>query len=186
MALFEDKAPKIMADLLKDFPEWGPEDAAADLGNAGHECAGFTDLIEFDGKDGGRGGVGWYQWTGPRRRAYEAYCNRNGLDKFSDTANYAFHFVELKGLLDGYDESRTINAVKTAVGLEAKTIAFEKAYERAGVKHYDRRYAYAKRALDAWNAVNPTSNTKQLIIETTVAGGAIGAIILVLQFFGLI
>ena len=199
MSVFTDKAPKIMVTLLRDFPEWGPEDAAADLGSAGHESAGFEDQIESDGKDGGLGGIGWYQWTGhttdnPRRKEYEAYCNRNGLDKFSDKANYGFHFVELKGFQSNIDESRTIGNTKAASGLYNKTVAFEKSYERAGVKHYDRRYDYAKQALSAYNASDkvtgildnpaPPPTSKPLIIGAGM--GAIAGIIAVLQYFGLI
>lgn len=147
MALFEEKAPWIMGLLRRDFGI-SVEDAAAVLGNLGHECAGFTDLIEFESRDGGRGGIGWPQWTGPRRRAYEAYCNRNGYNKFSDMANYKYLYIELAGL-EG-SEGTALAKTKAASGLYNKTVAFEKGFERAGVKHYDRRYAYAQRAMKAY------------------------------------
>src|SRR5690606_29853274 len=111
------------------------DDAAAILGNFGHECAGFTAMQEVKPVvAGSRGGYGWPMWTGPRRRAYEAYCKRNGLDPTGDKANYAYVFVELKG-----PERKAIPAVLEAVGLEAKVKAFELAFERAGAKHYASR-----------------------------------------------
>src|SRR5690606_17673173 len=80
---FRAKAPGIMAKLLRDFPI-APEDAAAILGNLGHESLGFTAMQEFRPVvAGSRGGWGWAQWTGPRRRAFEAYCARTGKDPAS-------------------------------------------------------------------------------------------------------
>ncbi|MCO6050826.1 phage tail tip lysozyme [Mesorhizobium sp. RP14(2022)] len=143
---FETKAPKIMSALLSDFPI-GLEDAAAIVGNLGHESGGFADLQEINPTvAGSRGGYGWAQWTGPRRRAYEAYCQRNRLNPASDRANYAYLFVELKG-----SERKAIPAVVAASGLEAKVKAFEMGFERAGVKHYPSRIQWAKKALAAWN-----------------------------------
>jgi hypothetical protein len=68
--------------------------AAAILGNIVHECAGFTQLQERN-PHGGRGGYGWAQWTGPRRRAFEEYCQLNRLAPESDEANYGFLQHEL-------------------------------------------------------------------------------------------
>lgn len=71
--------------------------AAAAFGNFGHQSAGFTAMQEIKPTvAGSKGGYGWPMWTGPRRRAYEAYCRKHGLDPASDTANYAYIFVELK------------------------------------------------------------------------------------------
>src|SRR5687768_14571658 len=95
-AHFRAVAPKYMRLLLQDFPMLGVEDAAAVFGNAGHESKGLTD----DQEDkpvvkGSRGGANWMQWTGPRRRALEAYCARNSLDPDSDEAAYKWLFLEL-------------------------------------------------------------------------------------------
>lgn len=148
-AVFRAKAPGIMAQLISDFPVT-PIDAAAILGNLGHECAGFTKLQEIKPVvKGSRGGYGWPQWTGPRRRAYEAYCKRNNLDPASDHANYAYLFVELKGI-EG-DEKAAISKTVAASGLDAKVVAFEKAFLRAGVKHYPERKKWAAIALDAYH-----------------------------------
>lgn len=149
MTLFETKAPWIMNLLRADF-NLSIEEAAAVLGNLGHESGGFVYYQEIKPTvAGSRGGAGWPQWTGPRRVAFEAYCKRNGLDPKSDRANYGYLFVELTTT-----EKAAIPAVKAASGLEAKVRAFEAKFERAGVKHYDSRYAYAKRALAA-HAANP-------------------------------
>jgi hypothetical protein len=42
-AVFRRKAPTVMTDLMRDFG-LEVDDAAAILGNLGHECAGFEQL----------------------------------------------------------------------------------------------------------------------------------------------
>lgn len=147
-AHFRATAPKYMRRLVADFPQLDLQDAAAIFGNLGHESLGFTKLQEISPTvKGSRGGYGWAQWTGPRRRAYEAYCKRNGKDPASDEANYAYLFVELKGI-EGTEQA-AVGKVSAAVGLKAKVEAFEQAYLRAGVKHYDSRLKWAQIAVDA-------------------------------------
>lgn len=144
---FRAKAPGVMDLLMADF---GLNDisAAAILGNLGHECRGFTALQELNPVvKGSRGGWGWAQWTGPRRREFEAYCKRNNLDPASDKANYAFLFVELETT-----ERAAIAALKAANGLDAKVEAFERTFLRAGVKHYPSRKEWARKALEAHQA----------------------------------
>jgi hypothetical protein len=156
MDLFRAKAPVVMRDLMRDFPTLKVEDAAAITGNLGHECAGFTKLQEVSPTvKGSRGGYGWPQWTGPRRRAYEAWCKAQKLNPASDAANYGYLVVELRG-----PEKKAIPATVKAVGLAAKVKAFELGFERAGVKHYESRTKWAQRALDAWNA-KPGSPTPE-------------------------
>lgn len=147
---FRAKAPGIVLMLLGDFP-LDPADGFAIVGNAGHESAGFTILQEIKPTvKGSKGGWGWFQWTGSRRRAFEAYCKRNKLDPASDKANYAWLFIELKG-----DERKAIGAVRAAANRDAKVVAFEAAYERAGVKHYDSRRYWASIAADAYVKAGP-------------------------------
>lgn len=146
---FRAKAPKYMAQLISDFTIT-PEDAAAIMGNAGHESGGLVTLQEIKPTvPGSRGGYGWMQWTGPRRRAYEAYAARTGKNPAADDTNYAYLFLELKGI-EG-TEGRAIGKLKAAKGLDAKVEAFEKAFLRAGVKHYPSRKRWAAIALEEWN-----------------------------------
>lgn len=136
-----------MRRFMADF-DCSELDAAAVFGNAGHESLGFTALQEIKPTvTGSRGGYGWFQWTGPRRRAFEAYCKRNNLQPASEKANYGFLFVELHG-----DEAGAMPATKRAKSLKDKVIAFEAGYERAGVKHYDSRLKWANIALEAFRA----------------------------------
>lgn len=144
--LFRSMAPWIMALLMRDF-KIAVDDAAAIVGNLGHESGGFASLQEVKPTvPSSRGGFGWAQWTGPRRRSYEAYCKRNTLNPAGDQANYGFLFSELKGAYRG-----AIAKLQAAKGLAGKVKAFELAYEQAGTKHYASRNQWAAIALEAWN-----------------------------------
>lgn len=170
MSLFTDKAPGIMRLLMRDFA-LDDLSAAAIVGNLGHESGGFRFLQEKKPLvPGSKGGYGWAQWTGPRRRQYEAYCKRNSLDPASDKANYGFLFVELMG-----SEKAAIPAVKAAVGLAAKVKAFEMKFERAGIKHYDSRNNYAAQALKAYHAAEPPKTTEAKAKDAAKAGS--GAVV---------
>lgn len=142
MAYFEDVVREYGPKLKARF-NLSTVDVAAVFGNLGHESAGFRALQEKKPLvPGSRGGYGWAQWTGSRRRLYEAYCEKNKLDPASNDANYAFLCEELAGPYAG-----AIRAMEVAHTLYSSTVAFERQYERAGIKHYSSRYAYAKRAL---------------------------------------
>jgi hypothetical protein len=162
-AIFKAKVPALMRQFMADFKAT-KEDAAAVFGNAGHESAGFTKLQEVKPTvPGSRGGFGWFQWTGPRRRTFEAYCQRNNLDPRSDKANYGFMWLELHG-----DEKAAISRLRNAKTLRDKVIEFELGYERAGIKHYDSRVKWANLALGAYEGaadrlpeVAPTKEAKE-------------------------
>jgi hypothetical protein len=146
LALFRTHAPELMRKLMADF-DLDARSAAAIMGNAGHESGGFRLMQELKpAVPGSRGGWGLFQWTGPRRLAMEAYCVRNHLDPASLEANYAWLFVELTG-----SEKAAIAAVKRPGSLVDKVKAFELAFERAGVKHYESRLRWAEIALAAFS-----------------------------------
>ena len=154
---FKKVAPPYMVLLKKDFG-FSNEDVAAVFGNAGYESLGFTALQEIKPVvAGSKGGYGWFQWTGPRRKEFEAYCKRNNLSPSSNDANYKFLFVELSTT-----EKKAVDAVKSKVDLDNKVIAFEKSFERAGVKAYAKRQEWARIALQAL-----VDYEKSIVPETT-------------------
>lgn len=160
MSKFNTEAPWAMDKLMDDFG-FSLEDAAAIMGNAGHESLGFTKMQEMKPTvKGSRGGYGWFQWTGPRRREFEAYVERNNLDINSKEANYAWLFIELKG-----PESKAIDKTKRAPTLKDKVVAFEVNFERAGVKHYPSRLVWAQKALDAYKAHKSSPKPVQKPVE---------------------
>jgi len=138
----------MMRELIKTFPEFGELDAAAILGQTGQESAGFTQWQELSPTvKGSRGGLGGWQWTGPRRRAFEAFCKRKGYSVTSYEGNLGFLIAELKG-----PERASRQAVVGSSTLTNKVKAFEVAFERSGVKGYKKRIQYAQRALRNYRA----------------------------------
>lgn len=147
MEFFNKWAVIFIRLLMKDF-NLDLLSAVAIVGNAGHESGGFKQLQELKPLvPGSRGGYGIMQWTGPRRRDYEAYCKRNKLDPADMMSNYKFLFVELKG-----PEGKVLPKLKAASGLDKKVEVFCKEFLRPGIVHMDARKTWAKRALAAWNA----------------------------------
>lgn len=144
-------AVEFIALLMKDF-SLSVEDAAAIVGNAGHESGGFKSLQEIKPLvKGSRGGYGIMQWTGPRRREAEAYWERNKLVPSDMMSNYKFLYVELSG-----PEGKVIAPLKQAKGLDAKVEVFSNKFLRPGIPHMDSRKVWARRALEAWNNRQPS------------------------------
>lgn len=132
----------------------GVLDASAVFGNGGHESGGFKSLQEINPTvKGSAGGYGWFQWTGPRRRNFMAFCKENSLKPADDEANYLFLVHELKT-----SEKAALKALAKAKTLDTKVVAFELAFERAGIKHYDSRKSWALKALHAYEAITPVVN----------------------------
>ena len=146
MASFEETAVWLMQRLHGDFPRLQPFHTAAIAGNGGYESGGFQTLQEIRPTiRGSRGGYGWFQWTGPRRKQFEAYCKEGGFSPSSPDGNYRFLSYELRNT-----EKKAIPALLATGTIEAATKAFELAFERAGVKNYAKRISYAKMALAAY------------------------------------
>lgn len=172
---FRAKAPVAMRRLMREF-SITRDDAAAIMGNAGHESGGLRTMQEIKPTvAGSRGGYGWFQWTGPRRRQFEAWCKGQGLKPSSDAANIGFIVQELRTT-----EAQALTALRKASTLDAKVVAFERAFERAGVKHYDSRKRWARIAIEAFDAsgdVNPKPLAKSRTLKgaATAGTGVIGA-----------
>lgn len=143
---FYDKVPPFIERFQRDM-KCGMLDACAVFGNAGHESLGFTTLQEIKPTvAGSRGGYGWMQWTGPRRKDFEAFCARHSFKPSDDEANYQFLLYELQST----SESKAMKAMLDAKTLDEKVEAFEKAFLRSGAKNYPSRKRWAALALNAY------------------------------------
>ena len=144
---FETNSVKYMTDLIRDFKLLETQ-AAGIVGNAGHESGGFELQQELNPIGGGRGGLGDFQWTGPRRVAFENWLARNsakGWTAATYEANYSMLFRELVG-----PESKALDAVRKTETVEDATKVFMETFERPGVPHLDSRVTWAKKALTIW------------------------------------
>lgn len=149
MAIDSNLSSQIARDLQRDFGLTNMQ-ASAIVGNLAYESGNFKSMQEISPTvKGSRGGYGWAQWTGSRRNDFESYAKAKGLSVDSYAANYGFLAKEL-----ATTEKAAIEAVKQAKTLPEATKAFERSYERAGVKNYPARENYAQQALDAVAALD--------------------------------
>ena len=142
-AAFNDLSPKVISWLKDDF-NLTTEQAAGVVGNLGHESNGFQTLQEVS-PTAGRGGYGWAQWTGPRRKEYEEWANANGLDTTTPEANYGFLKHELQG-----KESGVLDKLRAAADRYDAAKIFAQDFERPGIVNLKSREKYADLALSAY------------------------------------
>jgi hypothetical protein len=149
--LFRSKAPWIIQGLMREFG-LSKIQAAAILGNIGHECAGFHQMQEGAPIGGGRGGYGWCQWTASRRTRFEHFAAAQHLSPDSDKANYGYLLDELHST-----HKRAITKLRATNDLESAVKAFEIWFEGADprYKFYDRRNRWARIALEAYEHHSP-------------------------------
>ena len=144
---FEERGGWLVNRLAADF-NLQPFQAAGIVGNLGFESGGFKELQEIGVGSFERGGYGWAQWTGPRRREFEGWCQSQGLAPSSDEANYGYLGVELRGAYH-----RTITAVSQTSNDADAVFSVGQTYERPGgttatfLPGFDGRLRYARRAL---------------------------------------
>jgi hypothetical protein len=144
--VFVAKAPGIMEKLVSAFAIQNYQ-AAGILGNLGYESNGLRILQEvLPAGSTGRGGLGWAQWTGPRRIAFESFCADQGLNPTSDAANFGYLMTELRG-----PKKSSIDKLKGTINLSDAVKTFEKEFEAAGVKRYPLRERWGTLALDSFS-----------------------------------
>ncbi|WP_156647645.1 phage tail tip lysozyme [Methylobacterium sp. Leaf87] len=139
----ETYGPRFMADLGLSRLHVGGV-----FGNLAVESAQFTANQEKSPTvKGSRGGWGWPQWTGPRRRAFEAWADANGFKRDDWDGFYAYMLFELRG-----PEKAALARLKRTKTLDSATSAFMLGYERPGVPHEQKRKDFALEALRVLDA----------------------------------
>lgn len=137
----ETIANRLMQDLMRDF-HLTRQQASGIVGNLAYESGGFRSMQEADPMvPGSRGGWGYAQWTGPRRRNFEAFAASRGLDPSSYDANYGFLAHELST-----DHAYSLNHLRSAGTPHEAAVAFADHYEYPDAEHahMDRRKQLSK------------------------------------------
>nr|WP_321482720.1 phage tail tip lysozyme [uncultured Cohaesibacter sp.] len=151
---------RLMGDLQKDF-DLSPEQAAGFVGNLAHESGGFQTLQEVDPTvAGSRGGFGYAQWTGDRRKQFEDFAKRNNLDPSSYEANYGF----LKFELTNTKEGQFLDQLRKAGDARSATEIVSNSFLRPGIPNMESRYKWAERFAGAngGQVAQHRANTKKL------------------------
>lgn len=132
---------RLKSDLMRDFG-LASHQAAGVVGNLDHETGGFKFMQEIKPVvPGSRGGYGFAQWTGSRRRDFEAWAAARGLELSSYAANYGF----LKHELTNTYEKRVIPKLRAARTVEEATRIFSETFLRPGIPHMASRIDRAGR-----------------------------------------
>lgn len=130
---------RLVQDLSRDF-NLTPAQAAGVAGNLAHETGGFKHMQEIQPMiPGSRGGYGFAQWTGPRRKAFEAWTAENGLDPNSYEANYGFLAHELKNTPEG----AVLGPLSQAQTPDQAAEVFSNQFLRPGIPNIGSRVAFA-------------------------------------------
>lgn len=146
---WEERGGEYIRRLMRDLG-LTMEQAAGIVGNLGSESIGFTALQEITPKvPGSRGGGGIAQWTGPRRKSFEAWCALHNLSPKSDAGNYGFLIEELRGSYRKLVAQLQLHlSVDDAVWLVGQTYERPGGTTSANLPGYADRLKWAKRALD--------------------------------------
>lgn len=135
---------RLLGDLMRDF-NLTQEQAAGVVGNLAHETGGFKHMQEISPVvPGSRGGFGFAQWTGPRRKAFEAWSAENGLDPTSYEANYGFLQHELKNTPEG----AVLGPLSQAQTADQAAQVFSNQFLRPGVPAMGSRQQFAQKFAD--------------------------------------
>ena len=147
---FDTTSVRLVKDLMNDFglTSW---QAAAIAGNLAVETDRFNALQEYKPVvEGSRGGFGFAQWTGPRRRAFEKWTEENSLDPTSYEANYGYLKHEFTTVLPdtiGRIGINTIQRIKNTANINAATDLVRTYYLKPGVAHTNKRRSFAQEIL---------------------------------------
>jgi hypothetical protein len=117
-----DIGRRLIADLMMDygFTKW---QAAALVGNFAHETGNFKFMQEQNIDT--PGGLGWAQWTGPRRKQFEAYLKENNYSLNDPEGNYRGNYGFLMKELTGPYRSVLNDLLKTENARTANSVVYE-------------------------------------------------------------
>lgn len=166
MAKFEDTVRKYNERMKKDL-QLKDIHTCGIWGNIGTETAGLTKLQEIKPLvKGSKGGYGWSQWTGPRRKKYEAWCKQQNVMPADDESNYRYLIHETLT-----DEWKSVAQLRKTTTLKAATETWMLLNLRPGIPHLDSRLRWAEKAQGALKTVSGV----EVAGAATVATGAVVA-----------
>ena len=169
---FKDTSIKLVSDLMRDF-NLNKTQAAALVGNLAWESDNYQGMQEYKPTvKGSRGGYGFAQWTGARRRMFESWAKENELDPNSYEANYGFLKFELSRANDeiGSMGVNTIKKLKKTKDLDTATSVVMNEYLRPGIPHEEKRRERSSQVLGLLQYVWLTPRITDYALLNSVGG----------------
>jgi hypothetical protein len=161
-ARMADVAQRLASDL-----GLSKEAAAGIVGNLMQESGLRSGAEEKPGT--GKGGLGWAQWTGPRRREFEAFL-KGHPEMSPDEANYAFLVQDIRKSGNAGMLKQLRKGGMSAAGAAE---VFEQGFERAGTPMMARRRGYAEQTMQAMAEHPLISGGTAVAANTNVPGGGV-------------
>ena len=119
---------RLMTDLMRDFDLTATQ-AAGFVGNLDYESGGFKHMQEINPTvKGSKGGYGYAQWTGPRRKEFESWAKAEGLDINTYEANYG----NLKRELSTTGEGKVLDSLRETSTPEDAAMVVSNTFLRPG------------------------------------------------------
>lgn len=144
MATFDSLAPQVTKRLAGDLG-LTPQQAAGIVGQLAYESDGLQAINEYNPVvPGSRGGFGWAQWTGPRRREFESWAQQNQMDVSTPEANYGFLLHELQNTPEG----RVLDDIRNAQDAQTAGRIFTDRFLRPGIPAHDKRATWTDKVMD--------------------------------------
>ena len=141
---WEQLAPQTVQRLSNDL-SISPQVAAGIVGQLGYESAGLQSVNEMQPVvPGSRGGFGWAQWTGPRRRQFESWAEQNKMDVADPEANYQFLVYELTQT----PEKKVLAELQGVEDPVEAGKVFTDTYLRPSVPAYDKRASWVEKTIN--------------------------------------
>lgn len=151
-------------DVYQGLKERGfaPHIAAGIMGNMAVESAGFQTGINERNPivKGSRGGFGLNQWTGPRRRKFEAFAQERGTALDDLDTQLDFTAFELNK-----SERAAGKALSRAATAEQAATIYSKRFLRPGIPHTEDRLAHTRglfEAIENFEAQQSTDGQQQV------------------------
>lgn len=117
-----------------------PAQAAGMVGNLATETGNFQHMQELNPTvEGSRGGYGYAQWTGPRRRQYESYAASRGVALDAYETNLDFLVYEMETT-----ERRAYERLLATNTVDEAALSVMNDFLRPGIPHADSRLGYAR------------------------------------------
>jgi len=139
------KVSEVGMNLMGDLEETlglTKEQAAGFVANLDHETLGFKFMQEIKPTvKGSKGGYGFAQWTGSRRKAFEAWAQKNNAPINSYEANFGYLIHEIRNTPEGRFMK---DLEKTTTAKEAARVVSEK-YLRPGKPNLKSRFDKAEK-----------------------------------------
>lgn len=162
MALNKDWSNRLISDLMRDF-DLTKEQAIGFVGSLAMESKGFTDWQEDKPVvKGSRGGGGMAQWTGPRRKAYEAHVKKSGYELDSYEAQYTYLRDELRG--KGGHDGGIVKKLKKAKTVDQARDLTTKVFLRPGITNSSARKSWTNQVSASYKPV-PGQNIPDVASE---------------------